>query len=219
MRDVERFPFTIPVAAAYLYCFLSLNFLQIEATSKNLLQVTAEINFLQELLIGGPVILLVTALAFTRSTQMLRPVSLVSRWDPKQAILIIAGLGLTSVFQLYVNQLTIGPFIGNLAPQSAFAFKTDAAIAEESFFNAVGIMLYVFFRLKGKFGRYASIGLSTIPTAIIFMYFHNTDIAYAAIPQALLFVLGLRVIINPIVLYTHSLFSGIAIHWPWNAVS
>jgi hypothetical protein len=223
--EAERFPITVPVAAAWIYCFLTLSFIDIQAIGQGLIQVQQEVSFLLFLLIGGPMLLLVTSLAFTKSTKMLRPESFFTRWNPTQAMLVVGGIAATSVWQLFVNQFSVSPFSAQLGPQSAFAFKIDSAIAEESAFGAIAVAIYTLLRIRGKFRRYISIGLSSLPTAIFFVYYHNTNLALANVPpgstfqQLLLFVFGLRLIIAPIQLYTHSLFSGMGIHVPWNAVS
>lgn len=184
-----------------------------------------EIQFLIDLLLGGLGILFLFTIAITGGVKPLLPRKgqLFTRWDPKQGLAVIAAFGVTSVWQLFINQIQVTPYLAGLAPQTAFTFKIDNAIAEESAFGSIGIVLYLYFRQKNIFGKItsgltASLG-SAFTTAVIFDYFHNTNLAYSGNPQALLFVFGLRMILTPLQLYTHSLFSGIVVHGGWNALS
>lgn len=181
--------------------------------------------------LAGFVLLIATSVVFTGGFTLLKPEKPFERYTQGQALLVLLGFGLVSVWQLYVNQAVVLSALATLAPLSnlAVTFAIDNGIAEEVLLGAFAIFIYVSIRYFG-FGKLEAATTATVAAAAFFTWLHTYPNVYGNIPQALIFVFGARLILAGVMFGTlrfsrfkehpsASLAAPPIIHIAWNVVT
>lgn len=140
-KATERFPVTLVLAGFWLFALFTLPFIALGVQVDPLASAQAEI--LLSLLVGGIVLLLVSSIVFTKGFALIAPRRIYSALNGTQAIIVAAGFLAIAVWQLYINQVYFGVVLAGINTQSAFWFKSDTGIAEDTFFGAVAVFLYL----------------------------------------------------------------------------
>lgn len=212
----------MPLLGFYIFAFLTLPFIGLAVDINAVVAQKGAILF--SIFLGGIALLLVTSVAFTRSLALVTPNWPVEFFTVKQAIAVIVGFAGLGFYQLLVNNASIQSFVLGVGPQTSFTFKIDAAIAEESLFGAITVLVFLAVRLR--FNRLSAGIIAALSAAIAFMYFHIY--AYGTNPSALVFVFGARIILVTVLLATlvyskdrssASLVAPTLLHVVWNGVS
>lgn len=153
--------------------------------------------------LAGFVLLFATSVVFTGGFNLIKPEKPFERYTQGQALLVLLGFGLVSVWQLYVNQAVVLSALSTLAPLSSLAvtFAIDNGVAEEALLGPFAIAIYVSFRYFGL-GRLEAATAATVSAGAFFTWLHTYPNIYGNIPQALIFVFGARIILTGVMFGT-----------------
>ena len=229
-RIDDRFPVTLILLLFWGFAFLTLPFLGLSVDVTPLLSAKAEIGL--TMFIGGIVLLFATSLVFTGGFELIKPARPFLTYTSSQALIVVSGFLLVSIWQIYVNQASIRTALASavitVPSQTALVFSVDISIAEEALFGAVTVLIFlslVYLRL----GRLAAAAVTLPAVAGIFTAFHLY--VYGTNPAALWFVFGARLVLGGVLLATlhYSRHKGVhpsaslvapqIIHTIWNVLT